>query len=236
MEKGSDRTNCRFPAKKWADICGKNPRGMRKLYETYEYLSLFIFIRYDKHMNIISNSYQYELNNNCVSYEYHIDINCPNLLKYRDEYSKKSGVCPDNDRSDAGQSPEQDRETETDINILQNEFADEVEFYLTKKKRKLSGKRLKTFERFWISFDYKKGRAEAADSWIDIPQLTEKLVNEICIAAEAEAKKRPGLIQSGKTPKMAQGWLTGRRWEDEEFKEGSSKSSTLTAMPGAIIV
>ncbi len=103
----------------------------------------------------------------------------------------------------------------------QNEFAgnDQEEFYLTKKKRKLNGKRLVTFNRFWSAFDYKKGKADAADSWIDIPQLTDTLVNEIYEAAKVEAKNRSKIISEGRTPIFPQGWLTARRWEDESATE-----------------
>ena len=89
-------------------------------------------------------------------------------------------------------------------------------FYPTKKKRKLTGKRLETFEQFWSAFNYKYGRAEAADSWLDIPQLTDAAVQKILSSAKKEADGRPALIQAGKTPKMAQGWISGRRWEDEQ--------------------
>lgn len=91
--------------------------------------------------------------------------------------------------------------------------------YLTKKKRPLKGKRLETFERFWSDFDYKHGKAEAADAWMDISSLTKSLVDRICEAARSEAQRRPGVIASGRTPKMAQGWLTARRWEDEVSKQ-----------------
>jgi DNA-binding transcriptional MocR family regulator len=90
------------------------------------------------------------------------------------------------------------------------------EYYLTRKKRKLSGKRLITFLKFWEAFDYKKDKASAADSWIDIPELTDRLVSQICDAAKKEAQRRPGKITAGQTPIFAQGWLTARRWEDEE--------------------
>jgi hypothetical protein len=89
-------------------------------------------------------------------------------------------------------------------------------FYLTRKKKKLAGKRLETFERFWIAFGYKSGKAEAADAWLEIPTLTDAIVEQIVSAAKAECERRPDLIANGKTPKMAQGWLSGRRWEDEE--------------------
>ena len=92
----------------------------------------------------------------------------------------------------------------------------EPDFYPTKKKRKLTGKRLATFNRFWTAFAYPKGKAEAADAWLDIPAMTEALVTTIVTAAEREAAARPQLVERGGTPKYAQGWLTSRRWEDEE--------------------
>lgn len=88
-------------------------------------------------------------------------------------------------------------------------------FFLTRKRKKLTGKRLDTFEQFWNAFDYKKGKAEAADSWLSIPTLTDSIVDTIITAAKREASERPTLIAAGKTPKMAQGWITARRWEDE---------------------
>ena len=88
--------------------------------------------------------------------------------------------------------------------------------YLTRKKRKLTGKRLESFEAFWQAFAYPKGKAEAADAWLDIPELTNGLVARICSAARQEAAERPKLLAAGQTPKYAQGWLTSKRWEDYE--------------------
>lgn len=92
------------------------------------------------------------------------------------------------------------------------------EIFITKKKRQLKGKRLETFLIFWNKFDRKKGKAEAADSWIDIPQLTNELCNKIYIAAENEAKQRKEAEAKGLTPIWAQGWITARRWEDESLQ------------------
>lgn len=86
---------------------------------------------------------------------------------------------------------------------------------LTRKNRSLTGKRLASFNLFWDAFDYKRGRAEAADSWLDIPNMTGAIVCKIVEAAKMEAGNRPDLVKRGSTPKMAQGWLTARRWEDE---------------------
>ena len=126
-----------------------------------------------------------------------------------------------------------------DKSIPQNEFAgnDQEEFYLTKKKRKLNGKRLVSFLEFWVAFDYKKGKADAADSWYDIPQLTNELVNKICESAKAEANNRSKLISDGRTPIFPQGWLTARRWEDEIVpitENNQSKPGNKISMPEEI--
>ncbi len=91
--------------------------------------------------------------------------------------------------------------------------SDEGEFYTTAKKRKLSGRSLKEFVSFWDAFAYKKGRAEAADVWIDI-KPSGKLLKDILAGAKLTAAGRSELIKKGQTPKMGQGWLSGRRWED----------------------
>lgn len=98
----------------------------------------------------------------------------------------------------------------------------EPEFYLTAKKRKLTGKRLEAFHRFWEAFAYPKGKGPAADAWLDIPQLTEALVDRIVDAARQAARERERLkkIRPDQTPQYAQGWLTQKRWED--FEEGKS--------------
>ncbi|CCK82408.1 hypothetical protein [Desulfobacula toluolica] len=94
-------------------------------------------------------------------------------------------------------------------------------FYRTKTGKKLTGKRLESFEHFWRVFNYKKGKSASADSWLKIPSLTDALVKEIISAAEIEASRRPDLIKKGHSPKWAQGWLTERRWEDEDYSHGS---------------
>lgn len=93
--------------------------------------------------------------------------------------------------------------------------ADGVDFLMTKKKRKLCGKRFQSFCLFWEAFAYKKGKREAADAWYEIPSLTNGLVEQILKSAADEAAGRKKLIESGKTPKMAQGWISGYRWEDQ---------------------
>lgn len=107
---------------------------------------------------------------------------------------------------------------------------EEGDFLLTKKRRKLSGKRLETFTSFWTAFDLKKGKAEAADAWLDIPQLTVALVAQIIEAAKREASERSAQIAKGHTPKWAQGWLTARRWEDEVATTETAGFSPVTSL------
>ena len=101
--------------------------------------------------------------------------------------------------------------------------SDEAEkFYKTKRKRKLTGWRLDWFERFWKVWSFPQGKAEAADAWLDIEGLTPEMAETAIIpAAEREARARPALIQGGNKPKWAQGWLNGKRWEDEPAKNGT---------------
>lgn len=91
--------------------------------------------------------------------------------------------------------------------------AEEDKFYISKRKRKLKGKQLEWFNLFWKAFDLKRGRAEAADSWINL-KITEELLPDILKAAKSEARTRTKPGQSGPSPKWPQGWLSSRRWED----------------------
>jgi len=86
--------------------------------------------------------------------------------------------------------------------------------FLSRKNRKLTGNKLAWFKEFWDAFDYKKSKAAAADSWLDIKGLTRELVDSIVEGAKKEAVRRLTL-RDDQTPKMAQGWLTDRRWEDD---------------------
>jgi hypothetical protein len=117
--------------------------------------------------------------------------------------------------------------TSFEKNEGQNEGQNEEDFYLTKNKKKLFGKHLKTFLQFWDAFDYKFGKAEAADAWLAIPDLTQNIVNTIISAAKTEAQNRPTLKANGSTPKMGQGWLSGRRWEDETEQPPKKYEPTL---------
>lgn len=88
----------------------------------------------------------------------------------------------------------------------------------TKRGRLLKGWSLIAFMRFWKTFAWMHGRAEAADAWLDIPDLTPQLAEHIIACAAVERDNRSQAIASGRTPKWAQGWLTARRFDDESLQ------------------
>lgn len=112
-----------------------------------------------------------------------------------------------------GSNEQTNREVTTNKNT--NTSSNDEDYYISKNKKKLKGKRLDSFLRFWEAFNFKQGKSAAADSWLIISQLTDSLVDKICTAAKLEAKRRPELENTGKSPKWPQGWLNERRWEDE---------------------
>lgn len=106
--------------------------------------------------------------------------------------------------------------SQTSHGVVKNK---KVEIYETARGRKLTGDKLVWFKKFWQAFAYPHGKAKAADSWLDIKGLDEKLAKEIIAGARREAKRRPELVAKDRTPKWAQGWLTERRWEDVDPAE-----------------
>lgn len=112
----------------------------------------------------------------------------------------------------------------------------EENIVLTRRKRKLRGPLLDFFNEFWIAFGDKRSRAEAADAWLDIDWPKGKNVEEyfrekILPGAIEYCRYRHTLRSEGQTPKMAQGWISGRRWEDEIPQQTTSKDE----MPPDII-
>lgn len=84
------------------------------------------------------------------------------------------------------------------------------------KRREEKEKRVSDFGIFWNAFAYKEGKGGAEKSWLSIEGYSQELLEKIISGASREAARRPQLIAKNKTPKMAQGWLTERRWEDEQ--------------------
>lgn len=82
------------------------------------------------------------------------------------------------------------------------------------------------FDRFWDVFNYKRGREQAAKEWLKIefkPALYQKIVE----AARREAAVK---LPAGQVRKMAQGWLSDKRYEDEHYATSSEPGRKLSAV------
>lgn len=72
------------------------------------------------------------------------------------------------------------------------------------------------FKIFWDVFGDKRGKSDAEEAWMRIADFTPELADQIIIGARAYAEKeRPDILRKNNTPKMAEGWIDKRRWEDE---------------------
>jgi hypothetical protein len=69
------------------------------------------------------------------------------------------------------------------------------------------------FDLFWAAFDYKQGRDRAAARWLQMGVIEKSEIDQIIQAAKHEAANRKNLPE-GRVAKMAEGWLTERRWLD----------------------
>ena len=84
MEGGSAKCSVTYPLKKWASSCEVSTRKLQKFLKTLSELGL---VSVKKDQNLIT-------------------IECANLLKFRDEYSRKKIKTPDNDRINSGHAPD----------------------------------------------------------------------------------------------------------------------------------
>ncbi|PPD36781.1 MAG: hypothetical protein CTY18_03065 [Methylomonas sp.] len=71
------------------------------------------------------------------------------------------------------------------------------------------------FDLFWAAFAHKYGRDRAAARWMLLGELTKAEYQQIINAAKVEAESRKNLPE-GRVPIMAEGWLSERRWLDQQ--------------------
>lgn len=84
-----------------------------------------------------------------------------------------------------------------------------------RRKKQLTGQLAAWFMALYEAYGDKRGRAEAAWAFLEIPDLdAELLSSRIIPAAKEYAANRPALVAKGLTPKMLQFWITAMRWED----------------------
>lgn len=103
-------------------------------------------------------------------------------------------------------------------------------FYITVRGNKLQGKLYDGFIKFWEIFNYKRGKAAAAEEWFRLNITDDETLDQIYFAAGIESQNRAAIKAKGLTPKMAQGWLKERRYEDEQYSVQSSNNNVFDSI------
>jgi len=89
------------------------------------------------------------------------------------------------------------------------------------------------FDLFWLAFDHKHGKSQAAAVWLQMGEQSKQQYFRIIKAAKQEAIRRKQLAE-GMTPIMAQGWLSHERWQDFE-QSGTEKQKKQQDLAAAKI-
>ena len=255
----SDKCSSAYSLQQWSSMLGSHHHKVTSFFKAVHNLDLAVIL-HDGYFGVTSAlplgyftvttpskpevTYALPVSYFAVTTPSNYQVIIPNLLKYRDSYSKNLQA-KGKGKLQVKSAPTYKQEVEVEVEVEElktlSSSADEVvkkvevegvDFIFTSKNKKLKDKRLATFLEFWDAFGYKSGKAQAAESWINIPSMTDSLVGQIILAAKGEAERRPGLKASGGSPKMAQGWLTAKRWNDEEGVSNGSGTQGSAAATG----
>jgi hypothetical protein len=196
LEKGSTNPSVTYPVSKWAHLLSLRGSLVRSSLSKLEVTHL-------------------------VTVEWtgsEITVTIPNLLKYRDEYQRKSGHSPDS-------VPDKSIDTETEIEIPpkppapngagthKSHHPKKAGKRTTEEIRKALGSRLPWWEEFWKVYPCHEGMNPAMDAF-------ERRVHDHDIAARLykAAKRYQAKCLADPTIKMkyAQGWINDERWTDED--------------------
>ncbi len=86
---------------------------------------------------------------------------------------------------------------------------------------RLDERQKRWFDGFWLAFQLKNGRNEAAMRWSQLGNLSDAEYQQIIDAAAKEAKRE---LPQGQARKMAQGWLHEKRYLDFTPTKTAAKS------------
>ncbi len=180
--------------KRWSKFVGFSPKKCQKVVEFLSNLGLIT-------LEVSGHNYK---------------IGCPNLLKYKDEYTRKSGQkkqdCPDSvrhQRQSQRQSTEIDIETESD----NPPYSPPKGTSDSKPKRPrvdVNKPYSEDFSRFWEAYPKKTGKGETWKSWQKIKGVETETI--------LDALEKQKMLKFSKDPKYVPNpstWLNQKRWEDE---------------------
>jgi hypothetical protein len=86
--------------------------------------------------------------------------------------------------------------------------------------RALPPKQRQWFDRFWKAYNHKQGKQGAALRWGQLGKLSDAEYQHIIDAAKKDAER---ILPQDQVRKMAQGWLTERRWDDHAPQAAASE-------------
>lgn len=76
------------------------------------------------------------------------------------------------------------------------------------------------FQRFWIPYPRKNGKADAVKAWAKL-KPSDELLDQMLEALKTQKQSREWIKDDGQYIPYASTWLNGRRWEDEESEQGA---------------
>lgn len=144
-------------------------------------------------------------------------ITCPNLLKYRDEYNRKSVKTPDKLRTNSGQCQEQEQ-IQKQIQIQNKD---------KKPNADKSAEYSPEFEIFWKAYPKKQGKRAAEKSFLKAIKKTDLQT----LAKAIEVYKKSDTVLRGFVCHPST-WLNEERWLDESLEIQSIKDPKMP--PGAV--
>jgi hypothetical protein len=139
----------------------------------------------------------------CKWQESNLQVTIPNILKYRDEYSRKSGQHPESVRTK--------EQIQSKIQI-QSKDIPPTPFPKTRQKQALTSEQKVWFAQFWGRFWRRTGKGAAEDSFRK-GVVTAESFDAVMVALELQS---PGMLQREPNMRpMPSTWLNQRRWEDD---------------------
>jgi len=186
MEPGKMEPAATHSAVKWASICRCSVRRWKTIADRMEKKGLIV-------VRSIDNRFQIEV---------------PNILKYKDEYSKKSGQTPEQEQI---QIQSRDRTEKPKASVK----PPVVELVPEKQPDNWFE------EKFWPLWPVKENKIPAKRAAAKLNESD----REAALAGVIDWAFR---IKSMERPIHAATWLNGRRWEDEKHKPGAREPTLFS--------
>jgi len=213
-----EKCSATYSLGKWATETGCSTRKFVRWVKSLDSIGL-ISARVSNNFRItLPQSYSKLSQNYLQSSSDVFQIIIPNLLKYRDEYQKKSGQTPDKLRTNSGaKSIDTDTEGETPPQPPQGGlFASSVSSEKSPLTREEKFDASEFFEsQFWPAVWMKKGKGKAKESFRRVAKSKTAAEHIMAAAIEQGPMLLDAASRHDREPLMVQTWLNQGRYDDE---------------------